>query len=268
MANEIAVISFTELNSLANAVAASKLFGIKTPQEALSLMAIAQAEGLHPAIAARDYHIIQGRPTLKADAMMSRFQASGGKVEWHSYTDECCDATLNHPQGGSVRVMWDMDRVKKAQISNSAMYSKYPRNMLRARVISEGIRTIYPGVAVGVYTPEEVDSFEPKQINIPEQMATLDAQFTEVKDGPLPTGDLKQKAKEFAEALEIVPTLELLEKLVKDNTATSETLAKELPAWSMKLVTNIAERRVALSAPKDALEEALDVPNFLKKVAK
>jgi hypothetical protein len=32
--------------------------------------------------------------------------------------------------------------------------------MLRARVISEGIRTVYPGVAVGIYTPEEVNDFD------------------------------------------------------------------------------------------------------------
>lgn len=274
MSTELVPISFTELNSLANAVAASKLFGIKTPQEALSLMAIAQAEGLHPAIAARDYHIIQGRPTLKADAMLARFQASGGRVEWHSYTDECCEATLSHPQGGAVRVMWDMARVKKAQISNAAMYTKYPRNMLRARVISEGIRTIYPGVAVGVYTPEEAQDFDPvRETAKPQQVQTLDAHFVEVKDAPLPTGDLKQKAKEFAEALEIAPNLELLERLVSQNAETTGKLAVELPSWHMKLLTKITEKRAALLAvvedsnktePKN-LGEILDPPAFLKR---
>jgi hypothetical protein len=32
--------------------------------------------------------------------------------------------------------------------------------MLRARVISEGIRSVYPGVIVGEYTPEEVGDFK------------------------------------------------------------------------------------------------------------
>jgi hypothetical protein len=35
--------------------------------------------------------------------------------------------------------------------------------MLRARVISEGIRTVYPGVLTGEYTPEEVMDFQPAQ---------------------------------------------------------------------------------------------------------
>jgi hypothetical protein len=35
--------------------------------------------------------------------------------------------------------------------------------MLRARVISEGIRSVYPGVIVGEYTPEEVGDFKEVQ---------------------------------------------------------------------------------------------------------
>lgn len=161
MSRDMVSYTVSDMERLAIAIAKSKLFGMETAEQALALMAIAQAEGLHPAIAARDYHIVKGRPTLKADAMLARFQAAGGKVEWHSYTDECCDATISHPQGGTIRVMWDMERVKKAEISNAAMYRKYPRNMLRARVVSEGIRTVYPGVVVGTYTPEEAQEFEP-----------------------------------------------------------------------------------------------------------
>lgn len=161
MANEIVSYTVNDMEKMAVAIAKSGLFGMKTAEQALALMCVSQAEGLHPAIAARDYHIIQGRPTLKADAMLARFQTAGGKVEWHTYTDECCDATISHPQGGTVRVMWDMDRVKKAEIKNIDMYKKYPRNMLRARVISEGIRTVYPGVVVGTYTPEEAEEFTP-----------------------------------------------------------------------------------------------------------
>jgi len=35
--------------------------------------------------------------------------------------------------------------------------------MLRSRVISEGIRAVFPGCVVGVYTPEEVQDFPPAQ---------------------------------------------------------------------------------------------------------
>ena len=155
-----ALVPVGDLERMAQAVANSKLFGITTPEQAMALMLVAQAEGLHPATAARDYHIIQGRPTLKADAMLARYLASGGKVEWHEHTDASVEATFSHPQGGSLKIKWDMARAKTAQLT-SPMWTKYPRQMLRARVISEGVRATNPAVAVGVYTPEEAEDFEP-----------------------------------------------------------------------------------------------------------
>lgn len=81
------LVPMQDIEKMGTAVARSGLFGIKTQEQAVALMLIAQAEGLHPAIAARDYHVIQGRPALKADAMLARFQQAGGKVEWKTYTD-------------------------------------------------------------------------------------------------------------------------------------------------------------------------------------
>lgn len=126
----------------------------------MALMLIAQAEGSHPAIAARDYHIIQGRPALKADAMMARYQAAGGSVKWIKLDDTEATAEFSHIQGGTVTISWDMARAKKAGLGGKDMWTKYPRQMLRSRTISEGIRTVFPGVVIGVYTPEEVEDFE------------------------------------------------------------------------------------------------------------
>ena len=56
------LIPFQEMQSMAQALAVSGLFGFKRPEEAMALMLVAQAEGRHPAIVARDYHIINGKP--------------------------------------------------------------------------------------------------------------------------------------------------------------------------------------------------------------
>lgn len=145
---------------MAAAVAKSGLFGMKTPEQALALMLVAQAEGLHPATAARDYHVIQGRPALRTDAMLARFQSAGGKVEWNVYTDKEVAATFSHAQGGSIQISWTMDMAARAGLAGKDNWKNYPRAMLRARVISEGIRTVFPGAVVGVYSPEEVQDME------------------------------------------------------------------------------------------------------------
>lgn len=162
MSNDV-MIPVDSVWKMAQSVAASGLFGMKDPNQAMALMLIAQAEGMHPALAARDYHVIQGRPALKADAMLARFQAAGGKVEWKIYTDEIVSAVMSHPSGGAVTIQWTIEMATRAGLTKNPTWRQYPRQMLRARVISEGIRTVFPGVAVGVYTPEEVSDFGPQR---------------------------------------------------------------------------------------------------------
>jgi len=150
------LITVDQIQTMANAVVKSQLFGMKTVEQATALMLIAQAEGYHPALAARDYHIIQGRPTLKAETMMARFQQQGGKVEWNVLTNEEVTATFSHPSGGSAKITWTIEMARSAKLADKDNWKAYPRAMMRARVVSEGIRTVFPGVVLGVYTPEEV----------------------------------------------------------------------------------------------------------------
>ena len=160
---QMQMIPFGEVEKMAHAIAASKLFGVKTKEQALGLMLISQAEGRHPAEAARDYHIIDGRASLKADTMLARFQAVGGKVAWVTYTEKEAKATFSHPLGGSLEVSWTIGMAKDAGLTGKDNWKKYPRAMLKARCISEGIRTVFPGVLAGMYTPEEVGDFAPEQ---------------------------------------------------------------------------------------------------------
>jgi len=151
-----AIVPWTDQERMANAIAKSGLFGLKSADQVLALMAVAQAEGRHPGSVARDYHIIQGRPALRADAMLARFQQAGGTVNWLKYADDEVKAEFSHPQGGSLTLSWTLKQAKEIGLAGKDNWKNYPRAMLRARVISEGIRTVYPGVLTGEYTPEEV----------------------------------------------------------------------------------------------------------------
>ena len=93
--------------------------------------------------------------------MLARFQKAGGSVKWLAYTDQSVSAEFSHQQGGTVMIDWSIERAKQAGLTGKDNWNKYPRQMLRARVISEGVRTCFPAVAVGIYTPEEVQDFEP-----------------------------------------------------------------------------------------------------------
>ena len=148
--------TFDQMRVMAASMAKSGLFGIKDPDQALSLMMIAVAEGKHPALVARDYNIIQGRAAKNAEAMLRDFQGAGGRVDWHELTDKSVSATFSHPQGGSVKISWDMERAAQAGLNGKDNWKKFPRQMLRSRVVSEGVRTVWPSATSGLYAPEEM----------------------------------------------------------------------------------------------------------------
>lgn len=152
-----------DMDRMAAAMAGSGFFGFKTPDQALAIMLIAQANGQHPATAAQDYDVIQGKPAKKPQAMLRDFIASGGRVEWHQSDDTAADATFSHVAGGSIRVKWDMARANRMGLGGKDNYRKQPGVMFRWRCVSEGVRIVFPGATGGLYTPEEVADFEPSR---------------------------------------------------------------------------------------------------------
>ena len=177
------IVPFQDMQQMAEVAAGSKMFGFKNTQEAMAIMLLCQAENLHPAVAMRDFHVIQGRPALKADAMLARFQQAGGKVEWKEYTDEKVTGVFSHPQGGTLELSWTLAKAKAIGIASKDNWKNYPRAMLRARVVSEGIRSVYPGCVVGVYTPEEVQDFTPTPAKDMGTAERVDTPVIEIPDG-------------------------------------------------------------------------------------
>lgn len=155
MTNEVAVYALKDMQTMAQAVAKSGLFGMKSEDQALALMLVAQAEGQHPATITQDYDIIQGKACRKTHSVMARFQQMGGKVEWHELTESIADATFFHPSGGSLRMAWTIEQAKKIGLTGKDNWKNYPRAMLRARLIAEGVRAVYPAALGGMLVAEE-----------------------------------------------------------------------------------------------------------------
>ena len=132
------LVPLQDITQMAEVAAGSKMFGFKNPQEAMAIMLLCQAENLHPAVAMRDYHVIQGRPALKADAMLARFQQAGGSVQWKDYTDEKVTGVFSHPSGGSLEVSWSLAQAKSIGIANKDNWKNYPRSHAQSKVCQRG----------------------------------------------------------------------------------------------------------------------------------
>lgn len=156
------LVPLAEVIKTAEIIVQSGLFpAFKTPQAAAALMLLCRSKGLDPMQAVERYHIVQGRPVMRADAMLAEFIQGGGRIEWHERTEKIARATFSHPQGGSVEVAWTLDMAKSANLTGKDVWRQYPRQMLHARCVSEGVRSVYPGATNGLYTPEEAENMEP-----------------------------------------------------------------------------------------------------------
>lgn len=209
-----AVVPYSEMERMAVTVAKSNLFGVKDKDQALALMALCQAEGIHPMTAVRDYHIINNRPSLKAETMLARFMQNGGKVQWVTLTDQKAEATFSHPQGGTVTLDWTLDRAKTAGLLGNQTWQKYPRAMLRSRLISEGVRTVAPGIVQGVYTPDELENSAPEMVTVSAEQAVQSFETAPIDQ------DLSNDA--VTQIIE-APTMEAL----KSTFAAAYTMAKD-----------------------------------------
>jgi hypothetical protein len=173
---------FEEVKQMAEAVSKSGLFGGKTAPQILTLMLLAQAEGLPPIKAMMMYHIIENQPSMRADTMQAKFQQAGGHVRWLESTATVCRAEFTHPvcHPEPFPVNFTLDEFVKSGVTSGRDGTKKnwratPAAMLRARAISAGIRAVLPGVIMGIYTEDEIETAEtPNVIETTARTALVD----------------------------------------------------------------------------------------------
>jgi hypothetical protein len=168
------IIPVSDMTVMADSIVKSGFYGFKNKEQVMAVMLVAQAENKHPATVVQEYDIIQGKPALKSQAILARFQLSGGSVQWDVVTPKAVKGTFKHPQGGTLTVEWTIEMAKQAGIyRDGSGWSKYPEDMLRARVISRAVRSIYPACILGHYATEEVMDFDspmPKHMGVVEEV--------------------------------------------------------------------------------------------------
>lgn len=156
------------LQALGKEFSTSGILGINNPAQGVVLAMTCMAENITPIEFARTYHVVEGRLSMKADAMQAKFQESGGRIEWIQSDVDVCEAKFIHPDYAPNGVMLKV--TKKEFVDSGKIIAKngelkdnwrhHPRQMLRARIISEGVRMVNPSIVAGYYTPEEISDFD------------------------------------------------------------------------------------------------------------
>lgn len=141
---------------IAEQVAASKLFATSTPAQAFALMMLCHAEGLHPMQAMRRYHIIQGRPSMRTDAIQGEMQARGWLIRPLVTTAKEASATFAHPTKMPEPLTITVKSDQYEHLKGNTTWKNYPDDMLWARLVGKACRRLDPGIIAGIYSDDEV----------------------------------------------------------------------------------------------------------------
>jgi hypothetical protein len=151
-------LPIAELMNMAKAFAESGMFAdTKSAAQAIVKIQAGQEIGIPPFAAMTGIHIIQGKPTIGAGLIASRVKGSG-KYDYKviEASEKVC--SIDFYQGATKigNSTFTIEDAKKALTKN---IDKFPKNMLFARAISNGVKWYCPDVFSGpVYVPEEMPS--------------------------------------------------------------------------------------------------------------
>ena len=138
---------------------------IKSSSQAMVKIMAGQEFGIDPFAAMNGIHIIQGKPTIGAGLMAQRVKKSG-KYTYNvlQLTDLICELEfIQLPKTVLGKSTFTIEDAKKAGTKN---IDRFPKNMLFARAISNGVRWFTPDIYESVvYVPEEMQ--EVQQIEQP-----------------------------------------------------------------------------------------------------
>ena len=160
------------LEASARLLMQSPMLGITAPGDAFVLAWHCLTEGISPLEFSKRYHIIGGKLTMRADYMHAAFRAAGGRIQWVNTGEDGVEAVGNFfadEDAEPVRVAFSIEDARKLLGKNvkhncdaidapGSGWTKDRGAMLRARVISKGIRMVAPEVIAGVYTPDELEA--------------------------------------------------------------------------------------------------------------
>ncbi len=173
------------IKTLGLSIFKSGIFGLDKPEQGEILAMQCMVEKKSPLELARTYHFIQGQLAIRSDALLAKFQQAGGTVAWTERSDEKVKATFRKGTS-SADIVADMKEYvgngtalgKDGKLKDN--WKKWPRRMLTARAISEGVRLIAPECCFGTYTVEELDA-TPSRPVARQNTLTLDELVPEAK---------------------------------------------------------------------------------------
>jgi hypothetical protein len=177
------ISSFDEVYRLAQNLSTAGLMPRDLRGKAADVTAIilyGQDLGLSPMQSIQGIYVVEGRPSLSAQSWLALVRRAGHKPSVLEHSAERCtvhivrgdDPTQEHTATWSIQ---DAVNAQRCQLRDGKPYARskegkplpwelYPKAMLLARAVSECCRFIAPEIALGFYTPDEVEEIAEREL--------------------------------------------------------------------------------------------------------
>jgi hypothetical protein len=189
--NELMEIeTLREPMAIGNVFAQSGLFpDVKTQAQAAVKILAGKELGLSPFQSMKDIYIVAGKLALQSNALAALVKSSV-KYDYHVdvITNEECKITFFDKTKETKEVVgvseFTFKDAAKAGLVNKDSWKSFPRNMLFARALANGVRFYCPDCAIGWHVQEEVTDLLPETRN---ETITITADGKVVNDGETKT---------------------------------------------------------------------------------
>jgi hypothetical protein len=126
--------------------------------------------------------VIQGKPTVSPQLMLSLINRSGLMCDMDVTDDGRTCTVMMHRRGRSNphRETFSMDDAKGLGLAGKDNWNKQPRVMRKWRAVAACARVVFPDVIAGMYTPEEMGA------EVDDDGEIVQAEAVEVESRPAP----------------------------------------------------------------------------------
>jgi hypothetical protein len=157
---------------------------IKSAQQAVVKIMAGAEMGISPFAAMAGIHIIQGKPKIGAGLMAARVKGFG-KYDYRvvEHTDKVCSIEYFQVAKSLGISTFTIEDARKAGTKN---LDKFPKNMLFARAMSNGVKWYTPDIYESpVYVPEEMEAVteDATSIEVPKKKVLTPEQFDKLCAG-------------------------------------------------------------------------------------
>jgi hypothetical protein len=167
------IASMADLTRAGEAVAQSGMFGVTNAGAGMVVVATCQSQGISLMEFARMYHIIDGKPSMRADAMLAEFRKRGGRYRMIENSVNRAAAAFEF-EGVNIEFAVTMDDAKRTGDAFKSdgktlkhNYAHRADDMLWARMVSKAVRRLCPEIVYGLYSPEETGDFSQERGGAP-----------------------------------------------------------------------------------------------------